>query len=83
MTDEKPLRIEVELFPEDNNAYLAWNVAGCVRKLRAAPNEYDITLVVYEIHKDILRRRGVSEDDLKVGDRYVEDAKAECLRGLS
>lgn len=83
MLDEKPLRIEVELFPVDNNAYLAWNVAGCVRRLGEAPNEYDITLMVYEIHKNILRRRGVTEEDLKVGDRYVEEAKAERLRRLS
>ncbi|HIG97666.1 MAG TPA: hypothetical protein HA230_04975 [Candidatus Aenigmarchaeota archaeon] len=83
MPDEQPLRIEFELFPDDNSAYLVWNVAGCVRRLRDAPHEYDITLMVYEIHKDILRKRGISDDDLNVGDRYVEEAKAQCLRGVN
>ena len=79
MTDE-PLRIDIDrLLPEDNNEYLAWNVAGCVRMLRDRPHEHEITLMVYQIHRGVLSRRGVGEDDLKVGDRYVEDAKMQYI----
>ena len=83
MIDEQTPKIEVELFPEDNSSYIAWNVAGCVRMLRDAPHEHTITLMVYQIHRSILSRRGVSEDDLKVGDRYVEDAKMQYITPTS
>ena len=71
--------IEVELFPGDNSSYISWNVAGCVRMLRDAPHEHTITLMVYQIHRSILGRRGVNEEDLKIGDRYVEEAKLKYI----
>ena len=79
MSDETPLRIEVELFLNDNDGYIAWNVAGCVSRLREAPHEHEITLMVYRIHRNILGRRGVSEDELAIGDKYVEEAKTQYL----
>ncbi|HLC67693.1 MAG TPA: hypothetical protein VJI12_02300 [archaeon] len=78
MADE-PLRIDIELSPDNNQDYLAWNVAGCVRMLRDVPHEHEITLMVYELHKNVLRRQGVTEEELSVGDRYVEQAKRDYL----
>ena len=77
---DEPMKMDIDLGAGlSNEQYIAWNVDGCVRVLRDAPHEYSITLMVYEIHKNVLRKRGVSEDDLKVGDRYVEEAKTKYL----
>ena len=80
---DKPMRIEFELFSQDNSSYITWNVAECVKLLRDAPHESSITLMVYQIHRDILSSRGVSEDDLKIGDRYVEEAKTQYLMSVN
>ncbi len=77
-------KIRVVINPDMSNyEYIAWNVAGCVRTLKNSPFEYSITLKVYELHKEILRNRGASEEELAVGDKFVEDAKTKYLSFLN
>ncbi|MBI4019955.1 MAG: hypothetical protein HY367_01375, partial [Candidatus Aenigmarchaeota archaeon] len=56
------LRIQVEPGAGMNDEeYMAWNIEGATRRLRDAPEEAEITLVVYEIHRAMMAKRGVSE----------------------
>jgi hypothetical protein len=65
-----------------------WNIVEAARTLVEKPEDRKITLMVYKIHKDILRGKGISEEALERGDkrltkrveRYVRWANENYLR---
>ena len=78
MADDKIPEVEFRINPDmSDESYIRWNVEGASRRLRQAPQESDITLMVYNIHKDILRDRGASESDFAEGDKVIDDLMKE------
>ncbi len=74
--EEKIPRIHVAVNEDmSNEEYIRWNIQGATRGLAQTPDEATITLMVYDIHKNILRKRGVKESDFVEGDRIIEEIK--------
>ncbi len=78
---EKELRLEIELSSTPDGTpqisveiigstekYFEWNIERAARTIAANPQEYKIASMVYNIHRDILANRGISEEKLKEGD---------------
>lgn len=72
--EERIPRIHVDV-NMSNEDYIRWNVQGALKKLEQTPEEASTTLMVYHIHKEILRKKGVSESDFAESDRMIEEAK--------
>jgi len=51
-----------------NDEYMKWNIEKAARALVAKPDEEEATMQVYEAHKEILKKRGVSAVALAEGD---------------
>jgi len=51
--------------------YFYWNVQGSARAIVAKPEECELNLMVYEIHKAILAKRGASTEFLAKGDEEL------------
>jgi len=60
--------------------YLNWNISETVKRLINTPAEYPIALTFYELHKHILRNKGVSERLLLEGDEIIEKIKREYIK---
>jgi hypothetical protein len=69
MTTNQPPTLEVDLSqgrtPEEH--YL-WNIQNAARVILNRPQEQEITLEVYELHKTYLRNTGFSEERLRQSD---------------
>lgn len=55
-----------------NADYINWNIAGASRMLKHRPEEAAITLAVYNLHKEVLRARGVTDSEFYDADRIIE-----------
>jgi len=78
MVAEEPLRIEVRINEHMSiEDYVVWNIAGTVSTLMTKPEEKDITLMVYEIHKEILTGKGATPEQLLESDRLLEKFRAQ------
>jgi hypothetical protein len=67
-----------------NQEYLEWNINGAYEMLITNPKEAKITLMVYDLHKGILKNRGVDEDTLKEGDnKLLEKIKKDISQKLN
>lgn len=56
-----------------NEEYIRWNIAGASRRLRDAPQETELTLMIYNVHKIILRARGVTEPEFYEGNKIIDE----------
>jgi hypothetical protein len=65
--DKERSRITVK-FGGDLKAYLEWNIESAARTFVSKPDEYDVTMAVYKIHREILANSGLSEERLQQGD---------------
>lgn len=63
-------RIDIE-FNMSPAAHYRWNIVEAARTLVRTPEEQPITLMVYKIHKGVLRNKGVSEEVLARGDKHL------------
>lgn len=64
----------IELTPNPNMSkgdYIKWNLEGATRILTKRPWDYEITTMVYNIHKEILRSRGATDADFAEGDKFI------------
>lgn len=74
MTDENDV-MGIELTPNPNMSngdYIKWNLEGATRILTKRPRDYEITTMVYNIHKEILRGRGATDADFAEGDTFID-----------
>lgn len=77
MLEDQIPELEVEINPHmSNQEYIDWNVINAARRLGKAPEEMEITLSVYNLHKHILKSRGVAESEFIKGDKLMEEAVA-------
>jgi len=56
-----------------NEKYLVWNLAGAIRSIKSNPQEKDIQIQIYKIHREVLQNKGVSEKDLEESDRILKE----------
>lgn len=67
----------VKMFRGDLNEYSRWNVENAARAILARPEEREIALMVYDIHRRILENSGYNSENLKEADdklvRLVKD----------
>jgi len=72
-TNNEIPEIEIELGAGMNNEeYLVWNLANAIRTINNKPQEKDITLTVYKIHREVLKNRGVSGEKLAESDEIFK-----------
>jgi len=65
--------IEFDMTPA---VHYRWNIVNAARTIVETPSELEITIKVYELHKGILRNKGVPEEVLEKGDeRLVQRVK--------
>jgi|GEM_PF-1814955 hypothetical protein len=82
-------KIDIE-FNMPPAVHYRWNIVSAARTLVEKPEERELTLMVYNIHKKILRGSGVSEEALERGDKrlikrvemYVKEANLRHLRSV-
>jgi len=68
------VEIRAEINPNlSNEDYIKWNVAGASRQIRRAPQELELTLMIYDLHKQVLRGRGATDSDFAEGDKIIDD----------
>ena len=64
-------KIEIDMakmFGGDLDRYYNWNIGNAARVIVRKPEEYEITLMVYRLHKTILANSGFDSRKLEEGD---------------
>ena len=72
-TNEETPKVSIELGAGmSNEEYLEWNLINAIKTIRRSPQEKEITISVYRLHKDVLKNKGVSGEDLVESDRILK-----------
>jgi len=61
-------------------AHYRWNIVNAARTIVETPSELEITITVYELHKGILRNKGVPEEVLERGDERLSQRAKRLVR---
>ncbi|MBW2963768.1 hypothetical protein KY306_03260 [Candidatus Woesearchaeota archaeon] len=75
--DVPKIVIDITMPPEE---HYNWNIENAARTLVRKPGEREITLAVYELHKSILRNKGMEEKKLREGDDLLVKKVEEYVR---